>query len=230
MNKGALKALGKGLPFNIQSVVRDRDNITLVGDDTLVLPFLADELGCSKDEATAQLEQLKQVLPALNKKGRVAKMGVNRLSRLCTDLPRLGNRVVQLKALFPDCDVDNLVCDSPFLLTEELTNLRAGLDTLRELIPFAGTNGTPGVDRMAQAVPQLLDPQFARNALVKLEDVYGDKAADMVHRNPFLVLKVESASLRSKYSVSFDQRHVRANKVVPVEELVDEPYYRPPGL
>jgi hypothetical protein len=225
MDKGALKKLGK-LPFNVQSVVRDRDNVTLVGDEALIGLFLADELGCSKEEATEQLQQLYKVLPALagSEKGEaLRKVGVPRLASFCVDLPSLGIRIVQLKRLFSSCDVDTMVCDNPFLLTDSLSDLCAGLDALRELFPFAGENGTPSVDRMAQAVPQLLDPEFSRAALVKLGDVFGEGAADMVHRNPFLVLRVESASLRSRYSKSFDQRHVRANKVVPVDELVDEP-------
>jgi len=53
MDKGALKKLGKGLPFNIQSVVRDRDNVTFVGNESLIGLFLADELGCSKGRGSS---------------------------------------------------------------------------------------------------------------------------------------------------------------------------------
>eukprot|EP00242_Pyramimonas_sp_CCMP2087_P016675 CAMPEP_0198206332 /NCGR_PEP_ID=MMETSP1445-20131203/9860_1 /TAXON_ID=36898 /ORGANISM="Pyramimonas sp., Strain CCMP2087" /LENGTH=299 /DNA_ID=CAMNT_0043878987 /DNA_START=73 /DNA_END=969 /DNA_ORIENTATION=+ len=201
MDKGALKKLGKGLPFNIQSVVRDRDNVTFVGNESLIGLFLADELGAVKEEAAAQLQQLYKVLPALagSEKGEtLRKVGVPRLASFCADLPGLGNRIVQLKRIFPSCDVDTMVCDNPFLLTDSVADLRNGLDALRVLFPFAGENGTPTVDRMAQAVPQLLDPEFSKAALVKLGDVFGEGAADMVHRNPFLVLRVESAFLRSR--------------------------------
>jgi hypothetical protein len=98
-----------------------------------------------------------------------------------------------------------MLCANPFLLNVNLDDLRAGLSALRELFPFAGEKGTPGVDRMAQAVPQLLDPAFSTRALEQLRRVYGIAAADMVHRNPLLVLQVESKTLRSRYSNAYDQ-------------------------
>ena len=52
-------------------------------------------------------------------------------------------------------------------------------------------------------------------------------AATRIHRNPRLALEVESASVRSRYSVAFDQGHVKANKVVRWEEGEErEAYYR----
>lgn len=157
--------------------------------------------------------------------GRLAKLGVPRLATLCRDTPALVRRLIMLKELFPGADVGQLAVSHPFLLTEEEAQLREGLACLAELFPFAGEGGTPGVDRMAAAVPQLLDAAFARGALAQLAVLYGDGAAAAAHRDPRLMLQVESASLRSRYSASFDQTHVRANKVVPVEERAKEAYY-----
>ena len=54
-----------------------------------------------------------------------------------------------------------------------------------------------------------------------------EDAATRVHKNPRLALEVESASVRSKYSVAFDQTHVKANKVVRWEKGDErEEYYR----
>lgn len=226
MDSRTLRGKESGLPWDLQSVWRDRDNITFVGDEALVIPFLARELGCTDDQATEWLQRLVKVLPALTENGRLGKVGVKRLAKLCNDLPGVVQRLLQLKDLFPACDVGTMVSCNPFLLTEGIDIIVSGLETLRELFPFAGKDGTPGVDRMVQAVPQLLDSEFASAAMTQLKRLYGELAPEMVHRNPLLVLQVESSSLRSRYSVSFDQAHVRANKVIPLSERIDEPYYR----
>jgi len=226
MDAGALAELGSGLPWAVKGVLRDGDNAALLGEARLMAPFLAAELGCEEEEAVGALERVLAVLPALSEdKGRLAKLGVPRLATLCRDTPALVRRLIMLKELFPGADVGQLAVSHPFLLTEEEAQLREGLACLAELFPFAGEGGTPGVDRMAAAVPQLLDAAFARGALAQLAVLYGDGAAAAAHRDPRLMLQVESASLRSRYSASFDQTHVRANKVVPVEERAKEAYY-----
>eukprot|EP00959_Pyramimonas_sp_CCMP1952_P382616 8017266-Pyramimonas_sp.AAC.1 len=175
--------------------------------DTTIIILLADRLGCSEHRAAERLQQLLKVLPALDSRDEfLGNIGVEGLAKYCDDIPGLVRRLVHLKNLFPTCDVDILACGNPFLLTDDLSNVSSGLDTLnKELFPFAGEKGTPGVDRMAQAVPQLLDPSFAKAALTRLECTFGSEAADMVHRNPLLVLQVESRTLRSRYSKAFDQ-------------------------
>ena len=108
--------------------------------------------------------------------------------------------------------------------------MRQSLEALQSLFPEAGKDGTPGVHRMVQAVPQLLDASFAARAVAELAASLGVSraaAAARIHRNPRLALEVESASVRSRYSVAFDQGHVKANKVVPWEEREErEAYYR----
>lgn len=137
---------------------------------------------------------------------------------MCGDLPALSRRLVNLKALFPSCDVADMVCASPHLLTEDLDDAIAPeLAMLRALFPDAGSDGKPDVDRMVQAVPQLLDAAFAAAAVDALAATFGKtraEAAAMVHAIPGLALRVESAAVRSRYSSSFDQRNVVRNKVV----------------
>ena len=227
MDPKALEEQAQGLPWAVKSVLRDRDNVVFVGDEALVVPFLAKEMQCEEAEAAQHLQRLVAVLPGLlEEKGRLARVGVSRLAVLCNDLGGLVSRLLELKDIFADCDLSAMVCTNPFMLTEDMADIRDSMEVLQEIFHFAGQNGTPGVDRMVQAAPQLLDSSFTKAALAELQRLYGDSAAELVHRNPKLILQVESSSLRSKYSVSFDQTHVRANKVVPMSERVDEAYYR----
>ena len=224
---GGGKAAGS---LQLTSVLRDRDNVTLVADDRLVLPFLADALGCDEPAAALAVEQLCAVLPPA--RDRLRSIGVPTLANMCGDLPRLSRRLVELKRLFPSCDVAVMVCSGPHLLTEDLDDVIApSLNALRRLFPEAGEDGKPDVDRMVQAVPQLLDATFAVDAVGAVATSFGkttDEAARMVHANPRLALRVESSAVRSRYSVSFDQTNVVRNKVVAREESGEEgdEYYR----
>ena len=97
---------------------------------------------------------------------------------------------------------------------------------MKVLIEF---DGKPDVDRMVQAVPQLLDVEFTRAALEALQnamslDTIAD-AARAVHARPFLALSVESAHLRSSYSPNFDQTHVARGRVRDLTERPREAYY-----
>ena len=75
---------------------------------------------------------------------------------------------------------------------------------------------------MTAAAQNLLSLKLAASLGVSRQD-----AATRVHKNPRLALEVESASVRSKYSVAFDQTHVKANKVVRWEKGDErEEYYR----
>ena len=138
---------------------------------------------------------------------------------MCGDLPGLSRRLMNLKRLFPSCDVGVMVvCGGPHLLTEDLDDVIApSLAALRRLFPDAGCDSKPDVDRMVQAVPQLLDATFAADAVNAVAASFGktkEEASAMIHADPRLALRVESSAVRSRYSVSFDQTHVVRNKVV----------------
>lgn len=143
------------------SVKRDRDNVVFVDDDRLLTPFLADALGVDEREASRVFRRLCEVYPAA--KQRAASMGVPALARLCSDLPGLSRRLVKLEALFPECDVAKMASQSPWLLELSADEvIGPSLEALQRLFPEAGEGGKPGVHRMVQAVPQLLDATFAR--------------------------------------------------------------------
>ena len=124
-----------------------------------------------------------------------------------------------------------MAASSPWLLELSADEvIRPSLEPLQCLFPEAGQRGKPGVHRMVQVVPQLLDASFAERATAALAASLGvsrARAATRIHENPRLALEVESASVRSRYSVAFDQGHVKANKVVRWEEGEErEAYYR----
>jgi hypothetical protein len=210
------------------SVKRDRDNVVLVGDERLVVPFLADALGVDDNEAASALHRLCDVLPAATK--RLGLIGVPALARLCADLPGLSRRLIELESSFPNCDVASMCVQSPWLLEESCDAvIRPSLEELREIFPEAGSDGKPDVDRMVRAVPQLLDASFAAAAVAALAASLGiskNQAATKIHANPRLALEVESAKIRSRYSTSFDQGHVKGNRVVEWDGRKErEPYY-----
>ena len=207
-----------GATPRLMRVRRDRDNVTLVDDERLVVPYLAEALGGTHDEAREALSNLCDILPPM--RDRVGVVGVPTLAALCGDLGALARRLAKLRALFPDprCDVAAMVCASPHLLHEDVDGVIApSLRALRDLFPDAGVDGAPGVDRMVQATPQLLDAAFAAAAIRALAVSLGvdePDAATRIHRDPSLALGVESAAVRSRYSTSFDQTNVVKNRVV----------------
>ena len=71
---------------------------------------------------------------------------------------------------------------------------------------------------MVQAVPKLSGRVVRRVATAALAASLGVSRGSAATRrpseNPLLALEVESASVRSRYSVAFDQAHVKANQVV----------------
>lgn len=184
-----------------------------------MLPFLADALETDEAAAKEALNRLCDVLPAMRAK--IGSIGVPKLAQLCSDLPNVSKRLIQLERLFPTCDVSEMVITSPHLLVDDVDAIKLELIKLQELFPEAGAEGKPGVDRMVQAVTQLLDAEFASNAIDALAlsfSITKIETAKKIHANPKVALTVESASVRSRYSTSFDQTNVRENKVVLVGE------------
>ena len=155
---------GRGVTApRLLSVERDRDNVVFVDDERLVTPLLADALGVDEREAARAFRRLCELYPAA--KERAAAMGVPALARLCSDLPGLSRRLVALEALFPECDCAAMAASSPWLLELSADEvIRPSLEALQSLFPEAGKRGKPGVHRMVQAVPQLLDASFAARA------------------------------------------------------------------
>ena len=144
-----------------------------------------------------------------------------------------------MRKIFPACDVAEMASKNPkvYLSFSSSGNSNSNtsgndhdddaekewqteIEKLKDMFPFAGQNGLPGVDRMVQAVPQFLDSQFVQRSIQAL--IFSGVAKDefdaktKLHQNPRLVLNVESASNRSRFESAshFDQTNVKKNKVV----------------
>ena len=85
----------------------------------------------------------------------------------------------------------------------------------------AGQNGLPNVQRMVQAVPQILDSEFVERSVDALRVSGWPKtcSADVetkLHQNPRLILawRARTTDLVSKSASHFDQTNVKRNKVV----------------
>ena len=217
----------------LSSVYRDGDNVALTSPDALVLSFVADAaFDGDEDAARAAVERVEMLIPSLRAAGRKASTGAATLARWARDVDALCAALVSLRRALPSCDVADFVLKTPRLLFDcDHDELKKTLDELRELFPNAGKDGKPDVDRMAQAVPQILDVEFTRAALRALRDsgAFGDAdPAELVHAVPSRILMVESAHLRSSFSPNFDQTHVRAGKVARVGRR--ESYYDDHGI
>ena len=220
-------ATGAVASIPIAAVHRDGDNATLTRELDVMATFVAAELELDDDghgdrgggvaRAKKRIEHVLVLLPSLATAGRLKTTGVKTLAALTRDVASTTRRLRALRRAFPSCDVAELVIKAPFVLYEPIDVIERNLAELRKLFPDAGRDGKPDVDRMVQATPKLLDARFASAALDALCVSAGfasrAAAADAVHRTPSLVLSVESASLRSAYSVNFDQTHVKRNKV-----------------
>ena len=218
-----------GVARRVADVLRDGDNVALVGEEALVTTLVAGELDVSDDEAQRRIDRVCALLPGLRKRG-LGTTGARVVARWAADVDGLATSLLRLRTLFPTCDVAEMVVRTPRLLFDDDHDVLArDLDALRELFPEAGRDGKPDVDRMVQAVPQLLDVEFTRAALEALQnamslDTIAD-AARAVHARPFLALSVESAHLRSSYSPNFDQTHVARGRVRDLTERPREAYY-----
>ena len=218
-----------GVARRVADVLRDGDNVALVGEEALVTTLVAGELDVSDDEAQRRIDRVCALLPGLRKRG-LGTTGARAVARWAADVDGLATSLLRLRTLFPTCDVAEMVVRTPRLLFDDDHDVLArDLDALRELFPEAGRDGKPDVDRMVQAVPQLLDVEFTRAALEALQnamslDTIAD-AARAVHARPFLALSVESAHLRSSYSPNFDQTHVARGRVRDLTERPREAYY-----
>lgn len=215
-------------------VLRDGDNATLVSDFNLVATFVAQELGIRDDDDEARLaksliHRVCVLLPPL--RSRLKTAGAPLIAAFCRDVEGLAQRLRDLRRVFPTCDVATMVCTTPRLaLSDDVDELAKSLDELRKLFPKAGKDGLPDVDRMCQAVPKLLDYEFTSKAIDALAASglgyeTREAATDAIHRAPILALRVESAHLRSSYSVNFDQTHVKAGRVRDVSDVQPEAYY-----
>ena len=153
------------------SVYRDGDNVALTSPDALVLSFVAEAaFDGDADAARAAVERVETLIPSLRAPGRKASTGAPTLARWARDVDALCAALVSLRRALPSCDVADFALKTPRLLFDcDHDELKRALDELRELFPNAGEDGKPDVDRMAQAVPQILDVDFTAPRCARCE-------------------------------------------------------------
>ena len=228
---------------NMQEVHRDRDTSILVTDAQLEREFIKDEA----KKSGPMTERLLVLLPSL----RSANSSANNNEGLVEDLlfrvglERVSSRLLTMRKLFPTCDVAEMATKNPkvylkFSGGDGETNgddekdereWQLEIEKLERMFPFAGQNGLPNVQRMVQAVPQILDSEFVERSVDSL--IFSGLAKDAadaktkLHQNPRLILHVESAHNRSRFESAshFDQTNVKRNKVVYDTKKNGEKYY-----
>ena len=242
--------------LNMQEVHRDRDTSILVTDAQLEREFMSDEVKKKKKENNSteenggpMTERLLLLLPSL----RSANSSANNNERLVEDLlfrvglERVSSRLLTMRKLFPTCDVAEMATKNPKVylkFSDTNGDTKNGddekdverewqleIEKLERMFPFAGQNGLPNVQRMVQAVPQILDSEFVERSVdALLFSGLAKDAADAktkLHQNPRLILHVESAHNRSRFESAshFDQTNVKRNKVVYDTKNNGEKYY-----
>ena len=233
------------IALNMQEVHRDRDTSILVTDAQLEREFMSDEVKKKKKENNSteeenggpMTERLLLLLPSLrsaNKKANTERLVEDLLFRV--GLERVSSRLLTMRKLFPTCDVAEMATKNPKVyLKFSNTNgdtkngyddekdereWQLEIEKLERMFPFAGQNGLPNVQRMVQAVPQILDSEFVERSVDAL--IFSGLAKDAadaktkLHQNPWVILRVESAHNRSRFESAshFDQTNVKRNKVV----------------
>ena len=150
-------------------------------------------------------------------------------------LERVSSRLLTMRKLFPTCDVAEMATKNPKVYLKfssddgDKTNgddekdlereWQLEIEKLERMFPFAGQNGLPNVQRMVQAVPQILDSEFVERSVDALiVSGLAKDAADAktkLHQNPRLILRGERAQpIRFESASHFDQTNVKRNKVV----------------
>jgi len=242
-------ASAKSNALNMQEVHRDRDTSILVTDTQLEREF-RDELKKKKEKENSteenggpMTERLLLLLPSLRSANSAnnERLVEDLLSRV--GLERVSSRLLTMRKLFPTCDVAEMATKNPKVhlkfSSDGDTNgadekdereWQLEIEKLDRMFPFAGQNGLPNVQRMVQAVPQILDSEFVERSVESL--IFSGLAKDAadaktkLHQNPRLILHVESAHNRSRFESAshFDQTNVKRNKVV-YDKKNGEKYY-----
>jgi len=227
MPKDYFRSEKRNAHVNMQEVHRDRDTSILVTDAQLEREFRDENDGPMTERLLVLLPSLRSANSSANNEGLVEDL----LFRV--GLERVSSRLLTMRKLFPTCDVAEMATKNPKVYLKFSGNgdtngddekdereWQLEIEKLERMFPFAGQNGLPNVQRMVQAVPQILDSEFVERSVDSL--IFSGLAKDAadartkLHQNPRLILHVESAHNRSRFESAshFDQTNVKRNKVV----------------
>ena len=241
-------ASAKSNALNMQEVHRDRDTSILVTDAQLEREFMSDEVKKKKKENNSteeenggpMTERLLLLLPSLRSANSAnnERLVEDLLSRV--GLERVSSRLLTMRKLFPTCDVAEMATKNPKVYLKfssdgdtngddekDEREWQLEIEKLERMFPFAGQNGLPNVQRMVQAVPQILDSEFVERSVDAL--IFSGLAKDAadaktkLHQNPRVILRVESAHNRSRFESASHFRGVRIDRFI--VNLVRVPLY-----
>ena len=131
----------------------------------LVTRVAADELGLTEEVTMDQVDRLQALLPDVSEKLAVMKPSI--IVRLLRDLDRLPERIMALKATFPNANVSRLSIREPALVLGFVDgdHLRNVADQLREMLPSVD------VDKLVEENPSVLDVEELRRAMAEAERI-----------------------------------------------------------
>jgi len=161
---------------------------------SIVVDFVARELGLSRSQVEERMAQLAVLVPDLSTKFPIMKADL--LARLCGDLDAVARRVVELKAAVPGADVGVFVANRPGVLVESVEvveTMRERAEVMRRVFPKVN------VDAMLADFPTLLDIEDITAAKEDLASKFGVALEDvdaLIGRDPnWLQLTQRGAAL-----------------------------------
>lgn len=107
----------------------------------------AQQLDCSEDQLELQFAELSALLPGI--KQRMHTIKADHLARLVADPAKVAERLIELKAIFPQANVEQMVLkDFNLLLSVSTDQVSQAADELRAFLP-----GQVNIDRCRILTP-----------------------------------------------------------------------------
>ncbi len=104
----------------------------------------AEQLKCSEEQIEQQYAELTALLPGIRERMQTIK--ADKFAALVESPANIAERLIQLKAIFPGANVEQMVLrDFNLLLTSSIQDIAESARELRRLLPY-----TVQIDRQAQ--------------------------------------------------------------------------------
>lgn len=122
---------------------------------------------------------------------KVASIKPSLLAGLLQQGSGLVTRLINLKNLFPDANISELAVREPQILLQELNEIEANIERLKELLDIKN------VDGLVEACPRMLQAEIVEEVLIELERLMpGKDAKAILLADPSWLLRVERGTKR----------------------------------
>lgn len=177
-------------PWTITFDLRERETLwTEENQARLVRIVASHELAMDVDEVERRLLQLLTILPSLSSK--LAYIKPSLLAGLVKDPADVLDKLVQLRDIFPEADVEKIVVAQPELLLKEIHAVRSEVNQLRGLL------GVDDIDRAIEENPRLLDAEAVDEVLEELRRLMPQhNPVQLLLQDPSWLLRVERGAKR----------------------------------